>query len=179
MLRTLARSPVLATVGQTPTEILQAQLEKLAVNATINPITALLDSRNGAVLYNYAITRAMRLLLAEISLVFRSLPELAALPNTLTRFGAERLETLVVGVAYRTRENVSSMCADVRAGRRTEVEFINGYVVKRGEEVGVKCVMNYLVMQLVKGKQAMVDRERDEEVLLSGPKGGFIEGEES
>lgn len=175
ILRTLARSPILAAIGQTPTEILQAQLEKLAVNAVINPITALLDSRNGAVLYNYSLTRAMRLLLAEISLVFRNLPELARLPNTVTRFSAERLETLVVSVAYTTRDNLSSMCADVRSGRRTEIEFINGYVVKRGEEMGIKCVMNYLVMQLVKGKQATVDRERNEEVLLSGPWDGFPE----
>jgi 2-dehydropantoate 2-reductase len=71
------------------------------------------------------------------------------------------------------------MCADVRAGRRTEVEFINGYVVKRGEEVGVKCVMNYLMMQLVKGKHAMVDRERNEEVLMSRPMDGLLEGDES
>jgi 2-dehydropantoate 2-reductase len=175
ILRTLARSPVLAAIGQTPTEIFQAQLEKLAVNAIINPITALLDSRNGTVLYNYSLTRAMRLLLAEISLVFRNLPELARLPNTETRFSAERLETLVVSVAYSTKDNVSSMCADVRAGRRTEIKFINGYVVKRGEEVGIKCVMNYLVMQLVKGKAAMVNRERNEEVLLSEPWDGSLE----
>jgi len=179
ILRTLVRSPVLTAIGQTPTEILQVQLEKLAVNAIINPITALLDSRNGAMLYNYPLTRAMRLLLAEISLVFRNLPELAQLPNTETRFSAERLETLVVGVAYRTKENVSSMCVDVRTGWRTEIDFINGYVVKRGEELGIKCVMNYLLMQLVKAKQAMVDRVRNEEVLLSVPKDRVLEEDDS
>lgn len=166
LLRTLLRSPVLAAVPQTPTEILQAQLEKLAVNAVMNPLTALLDSRNGALLYNYAITRCMRLILAEVSLVVRQLPELRSLPNTATRFSAARLETLVVSVTYRTRNNISSMAADVRAGRRTEIDYINGFIVRKGEEMGIKCLINYFLVQMVKGKHTMVDRERSEEVLM-------------
>lgn len=167
LLRTLLRSPALAAVPQTPTETLQAQLEKLAVNAVINPLTALLDARNGSVLYNYSLTRAQRLILAEVSLVVRSLPELKGLPNVATRFSTARLETLVVSVAYRTRENFSSMVSDVRAGRRTEIEYINGYIVKRGEEMGIKCLINYFLMQVVGGKSQMVQRENKEDLVTT------------
>jgi len=169
LLRTLLRSPALAAVPQTPTEMLQAQLEKLAVNAVINPLTALLDARNGSVLYNYALTRAQRLILAEVSLVIRSLPELRGLPNAATRFSSSRLETLVVSVAYRTRNNISSMLADVRAGRRTEIEYINGYIVKKGEDMGIKCLINYFLMQVVEGKRRMIDRENREDFVPSSP----------
>ena len=159
LIRTLTRTPVLCAVGFTPTELLQLQLEKLAVNSVLNPLTVLLDNRNGSILYNFAITRTMRLLLAETSLVIRSLPELQNIPNVHTRFSAQRLETLVVSVANTTRDNISSMLADVRAGRRTEVEYINGYIVKRGEEMGIKCVVNYSTMQMVMGKSTMTQRE--------------------
>ncbi|KAM0704173.1 hypothetical protein Q7P35_008406 [Cladosporium inversicolor] len=159
LIRTLTRTPVLCAVGFTPTELLQLQLEKLAVNSVLNPLTVLLDNRNGSILYNFAITRTMRLLLAETSLVIRSLPELKNIPNVATRFSAQRLETLVVSVANTTRDNISSMLADVRAGRQTEVEYINGYIVKRGEEMGIKCVVNYATMQMVIGKSAMTQRE--------------------
>ncbi|KXL45594.1 hypothetical protein M433DRAFT_154298 [Acidomyces richmondensis BFW] len=168
LLRTLTRTPVLCAVGFTPTELLQYQLEKLAINSIINPLTSLLDARNGALLHNFALTRTMRLMLAETSLVIRSLPELAALPNAQNRFSATRLEQMVVSVAERTKENVSSMLADVRAGRRTEVEWINGYVVRRGEEVGVKAVVNYAMMQAVIGKQMMVWREVEGAVPMMG-----------
>jgi 2-dehydropantoate 2-reductase len=167
ILRTICRAPVLAAVAVSPTEILQAQLEKLAVNAILNPMTALIDARNGAILYNYSFTRAQRLLLAEISLVIRSLPELKPHPNLATRFSAERLESMVVAVAKKTADNISSMLADVRQGKKTEIDYINGYIVKRGEELGITCFMNYLMMQLVKGKQNMVDRERYEELPLA------------
>ncbi|KAI7184699.1 hypothetical protein KC363_g7584 [Hortaea werneckii] len=164
LLRTLTRTPVLAAVGFPPTELLQQQLEKLAVNSILNPLTALIDARNGAILHNFALTRTMRLMLAETSLVIRSLPELHALPNVNVRFSASRLETLVVSVAHQTRNNVSSMLADVRGGRRTEVEFINGYIVRRGEEMGIKCVVNYAMMQAVLGKSLITQREVGDDV---------------
>jgi 2-dehydropantoate 2-reductase len=167
LLRTVGRSPVLAAVGVAPTEILQAQLEKLAINAVINPITALVDARNGAVMYNMALSRVMRLLLAEISLVILSMPELKSLPNLATRFSTDRLETLVVAVAYKTANNISSMLADVRQGRTTEINYINGYVVRKGEELGITCFMNYMMQQLVTGKHRVVDRERMEELPLA------------
>lgn len=168
LLRTLTRTPVLCAVGFTPIELLQLQLEKLAVNSIMNPLTSILDNRNGSLLYNFPISRTMRLMLAETSLVMRSLPELRGIPNVPHRFSAERLETLVVSVSDKTRDNVSSMLADMRAGRQTEIEYINGYIVKRGEELGVKCVVNYAIMQTVIGKALMLQREAADEVPVEG-----------
>ncbi|EKG11718.1 Ketopantoate reductase ApbA/PanE [Macrophomina phaseolina MS6] len=168
LLRTLTRSPALCAIGLSPTDLLCAQLEKLAINCLINPMTALLDVRNGALLYNYHLTRSMRLLLSEISVVIRSLPELRGVPNLDTRFATSRLETLSVSVADKTAQNISSMLADTRRGLQTEVDYINGYIVRRGEEVGVRCVMNYLIMCLVNGKQNIVQREFEEDVTLVG-----------
>ncbi|EME38882.1 hypothetical protein DOTSEDRAFT_75555 [Dothistroma septosporum NZE10] len=167
LIRTLTRTPVLCAVGFTPIELLQLQLEKLAMNAIVNPLTCLLDNRNGHLLYNFPISRTMRLMLAEISLIIRSLPELKGIPNVPHRFSAERLESLVVGICQKTKDNVSSMLADMRAGRKTEIEYMNGYIVRRGEEMGVKAVVNYAIMQTVMGKQMMVSREVKDSVPIS------------
>jgi 2-dehydropantoate 2-reductase len=164
LLRTLLRTPVLSAAAFSPPDLLQLQLEKLAVNCIVNPLTVLLDARNGALLYNYALTRTMRLLLAEISLVIRSLPELQYIPNVSQRFDPGRLETVVVGVANKTKDNISSMLADARAGKITEIEYINGWIVQRGEELGIRCLTNYMLMQMVKGKATMITREVGEGV---------------
>ena len=168
LLRTLARSPALCAIGFTPTELLQQQLEKLVVNSVLNPLTAILDNKNGSILYNFPLTRTMRLMLAETSHVIRNLPELKDVPNVNTRFGPQRLEDLVVAVTKKTADNISSMLADVRAGRRTEIEYINGYIVKRGEELGLKCLVNYAIMQTVIGKALMTRREVHGEVPVEG-----------
>ena len=170
LLRTMTRTPVLAAVGFAPIDLMQLQIEKLAVNAIINPLTVMLDCINGEILYNMAITRVYRLLLSEISFVIRSLPELQNIPNVEMRFSTHRLEMMVVSIATNTFNNTSSMLADIRAGKETEVDYINGYIVRRGEELGFKCVMNYMVQQMVKGKQQMLYRRDAGYMPLEGPR---------
>ena len=43
-----------------------------------------------------------------------------------------------------------SLLQDVSKGRRTEVEYLNGYVARRGREVGVPTPMNEAVFEVVK-----------------------------
>lgn len=177
LLRTLTRCPVLCAVGFVPIELFQLQLEKLVMNSVINPLTALIDHRNGALLYNMSLTRTMRLLLNEISHVITSLPELEGVANVQNRFSASRLESVVVSMANKTKDNISSMLADVRAGNRTEIEYINGYIVKRGEELGVKCVVNYAIMHTVMGKAQMIRREVSQEVPTEEMEGQRLSGQ--
>ena len=162
LLRTMTRTPIFVAVGFAPTALFQQQLDKLAVNAIINPLTAILDIKNGGIVANFYFKRVMRLLLAEISLVFRSLPELENVPNVNTRFDPLRLEYIVLSIAETTHSNDSSMLQDMRAVRQTEIDYINGYIVKRGEELGVHCVLNYMLVHMIKGKCLILDRrERD------------------
>lgn len=43
-----------------------------------------------------------------------------------------------------------SLLQDVMKGRRTEVDFLNGYAVKKGKEVGVPTPMNDAIVDLMK-----------------------------
>ncbi|EFR02550.1 2-dehydropantoate 2-reductase [Nannizzia gypsea CBS 118893] len=164
LLNTLTQTPELACVSTNATDLLLLQLEKLAVNCVINPLTLLMDCKNGELLYHYNLTRAQRLLLIEVSTVICALPELQGVPGLRSRFSPERLRTLAVGVAGRTAENTSSMLQDARMGKESEIEYMNGYIVRRGEEVGVRCALNYMVVQLVQAKSRISGRKRDEEV---------------
>jgi len=56
------------------------------------------------------------------------------------------------------------MLRDTRKGMKTEIDYLNGYVVKRGEEMGIKCFLNYMITHLVKAKTMMIERERDASV---------------
>ena len=155
LLRTMTRTPVLAAVGFGPTDLLQLQIEKLAINAIINPLTALLGCSNGDLLYRPSISRVIRLLLAEISLVIKSLPELQGVPNVNTRFDIRRLEALVIRAAGATAANTSSTLQDIRRGRKTEIKYITGYLIRRGEELGIQCVLNYMLFHMIKTKERM------------------------
>ncbi|KAI9652574.1 MAG: hypothetical protein M1831_006677 [Alyxoria varia] len=159
LLRAFTRVPQLAAVPLPPSQMFMEQVEKLAVSCVVDALTVMLDARNGEILGNFALTRVMRLLLAEVSAVALRLPELRAVPGARMRLSVSRLENVTRGVLEKTKQELSGMLRDVRKGEETEVEWLNGYVVRRGEEEGIKPVMNYLLMQMVKGKQGLVRKE--------------------
>jgi 2-dehydropantoate 2-reductase len=153
LLRTLTRSPTLVCGIFPYVDLLQLQLEKLAVSCVLQPVTALLNVPNGSVhKTNSYLSRVSRLLIAEISAVIRRLPELAHAPGLSKRFSPSRIETLYQAAAGVDRQRSSPMREDLRNLKESEIDYINGYIVRRGQELGLKCVLNYVLLLLVKGK---------------------------
>ena len=157
-------SPGLTAVHLPLAELLSAQLEKLAVNAVINPLTVLLDCRNGELLNNYFAVQTMRIILWEVSQVLCALPELEAMPGRDMRLSPDRLYDLVISVARLTGGNYSSMFQDVREGKQTEIDYINGYIVEQAKKLELACTMNFMLISLVKGK-AKIQRARAEDAI--------------
>ncbi len=46
------------------------------------------------------------------------------------------------------------MAQDVIKGRRTEIEYMNGYIVERGREVGIPTPVHAAVVQVMKDVDA-------------------------
>ncbi|KAF3397891.1 hypothetical protein F1880_006130 [Penicillium rolfsii] len=154
LLDTLLRSPILRCEELAWKDLLQSQLFKLAANCVLNPLTAILDVRNGAIKENPDLKPLIQRLLQEISLVFRSLPELKDLSSD-DRFSVSSLDALVMDTIEKTAGNSSSMREDVRKGRATEIEFINGWILRRARELGIECDANAALMQLVLAKSRL------------------------
>ncbi|MBI2816011.1 MAG: 2-dehydropantoate 2-reductase [Acidobacteria bacterium] len=124
--------------------------KKLAVSAVINPLTALLRVRNGELLAHKEVVLAFRdgvddaapEIVEEVSRVAAKLQ--IALPTP-----AELLEE-VRRVCHLTAANRSSMLRDVEEARRTEIDAINGAVVRAGRECGIPAPANLFVRALVR-----------------------------
>lgn len=114
--------------------------EKLAVNAGINAVTALTATENGAVLEDPA-TDLARTAARETARVARA---------GSVRLSNREAVTAMSGVAEETAANTSSMRQDIRAGRRTEIDAINGYVVDQAEEYGLAVPTNRTLTALVR-----------------------------
>ncbi|PWY84774.1 2-dehydropantoate 2-reductase [Aspergillus heteromorphus CBS 117.55] len=145
----LVAAPIIRCTEMPWIELRQAQLLKLSTNCMVNPLTALLGVHNGAMLENAELRRMQRPLLGEISSVFCQLPELQGLPDVQARMSVAALEEQLISNIQKTAGNSSSMCEDVRAGRATEIEFINGWVVRQGQEMGIACPINRCLVQLI------------------------------
>jgi 2-dehydropantoate 2-reductase len=117
---------------------------KLAVNAAINPITALARVRNGRVFEGPTAEYAERAA-AETARVARA---------EGVDLDAEAVIEEARTVADRTADNRSSMYQDLAAGRRTETDAISGFVAERAEEHGVDAPVNGLLSALIRGWEA-------------------------
>lgn len=122
-------------------EIERLLWEKLIINCAINPLTALFDTPNGAIVHDSELREIAGAVAKEALGIARAhgvvLTEAEAL---------ERVET----VASKTAQNISSMLQDVRRGRPTEIDYINGAVVREGRRLGMATPINLLLTKLIK-----------------------------
>jgi 2-dehydropantoate 2-reductase len=123
--------------------------KKLVVNVAINAITALARIKNGQILDFPETEEISRLAVLEAVEVARrkggAFPED---PVELTR-----------QVARETGANRSSMLRDVIRGRRTEIEVINGAIVREAEALGVPVPVNLVLAGLVSVYQRTYPKE--------------------
>jgi 2-dehydropantoate 2-reductase len=124
---------------------------KLAINAGINPLTALLQVPNGELLNR---PDAKHLMLEAAR-------ETAAVALAMgIKLCPEDPESQIVNVASRTAENHSSMFQDILREAPTEINVICGVVVREGKRLGVPTPVNETLWRLVR---ALVNQEEDME----------------
>ena len=114
--------------------------EKLLVNVGINPLTALLQVKNGDLLN---LPPAWEIAVAA-----------ATETQAVARSGGIHLsvdsEMRLREVCTATAANRSSMLQDVTAGRKTEIEALNAQVAARGAAHGIPTPVNHLLTQLIR-----------------------------
>ena len=117
---------------------------KLAINAAINPVTALAGVPNGALSESGELQRACRLLASEATAVANA--------RGLSLDTQEVLNA-INEVATATGENRSSMLVDLEHGMRTEIDAINGAIVKEAKRRGIDVPANELVTSLIRARE--------------------------
>ena len=118
-----------------------AQWTKLIFNASTNPVGALTLLHHGAATRFEPTGQLFNDLIAEGEAVAKSLGvTLHGDPRQLVQKGA--------GAPGKHR---ASMLQDILAKRQTEVDFMNGAIVKWGEKFGVPTPLNKVMWELIKG----------------------------
>lgn len=133
---------------------------KLAVNAAINPLTALLRVPNGFLIEHQSLIAIMANAAREVAAVAAAQGIQLPFPNA-----AER----AVSVAQATATNRSSMLQDIDRGALTEVEAICGAVARIAHDLGVSTPLNIRLCRLVRlmeGGEPPLIEQGDVEGLL-------------
>ncbi len=124
-------------------DIVKRKWIKTVINSVINPITAILRVRNGAIIEIEELWELALAVLREGEEVLRAM-------------GIDvELEGVLKDVVTNTAKNKSSMLQDVERGKRTEIEFINGAIVRKAKEIGIDTPYNRALLLLVKSLEKL------------------------
>ncbi len=118
---------------------------KLLYNCALNPLAALLGVAYGSLGENPASRRVLETVVGEIFAVLAASGRRTKWPSAdayLDFFFRELLPP--------TRDHESSMLQDLRAGRPTEIDALNGAVARLGQNAGVATPVNAALATLVR-----------------------------
>jgi 2-dehydropantoate 2-reductase len=113
---------------------------KLAINAVVNPLTALLRVKNGQLLEVNEYRMMMQLLFSELK-------DVLSLPNE------QKVWENIVLVCEKTANNRSSMLKDIEQGRQTEIDAILGYIIQRGKSMNIQTPLCEFLLYAIKGME--------------------------
>jgi len=148
--KNMSRSSLLVSAFQSPSfeiEVMEdayaITLRKAVLNACVNPITAVLNMKNGELLTNTQANHLMRATFAEIERAFPEINQTLTLEN-------------VLALCEKTALNDSSMLQDLQNFRKTEIEPIVGALISlakaRNKELPILTGLYHLVLALeIKG----------------------------
>ncbi len=154
-----AASPVITTDNMRG-----ALWSKLAINSTITPLGALTGKTLGAMLKRRRPREVFLRLYQEVVDTSRALgvrleriaanPGLLYLPQNAGAVRRFTKDALVRVVGYKYRKLKSSSLQSLERGRKTEIDYLNGYVVAKAREAGVDVPVNEALVRLIKEIEA-------------------------
>lgn len=114
---------------------------KLATNCAYNAISAITVLRYGVIASDEGARAVMTATTDELVAVAHA--DDVALPSETAHAAVSKIADVMPGA-------LSSTAQDMQAGRRTEIDALNGYVVARGRALGVATPVNATLTMLVK-----------------------------
>jgi 2-dehydropantoate 2-reductase len=115
-------------------------INKLIANAVINPLTAILQVKNGELITNTFYFAAVKKIFLEISFILN-------LEDPIKIFRD------VLRICKKTGNNRSSMLKDLEAGRRTEIDAILGFLLEEAQVRQKTATTLESFYYLIKGKE--------------------------
>lgn len=117
---------------------------KLIINIAINPLTAILQVKNGDLLKFNESRLLMQMASSEAERIAKRKRIKLLYGDTQTKIEA---------VCRATSGNISSMLQDILRNKPTEIDFLNGAICRLGQNLKIPTPVNFMLYQLVKTLQ--------------------------
>jgi 2-dehydropantoate 2-reductase len=125
---------------QLSNDIRRSKWEKMCWNCVFNPVTVLIDDQVAKAVDHPDMIGVIRQIVGEVMAVSAAMkvPLSPDMPDKVIKWTQE------------IRDIHTSMYDDWKAGRQTEIDYLNGFIVRRGREFGIPTPVNEALTAMIK-----------------------------
>ncbi|KAI0428027.1 hypothetical protein F5Y09DRAFT_314491 [Xylaria sp. FL1042] len=153
LINLLASTETLGAVGLHQAQFLSWKLPWLIFSSVADAICVVLGCKYNKIHPNPHAWTMWGELLDECLTIVSQLPELKPMPHLAEYFTGHSFRRKMRNYLVAQKSNGSPWVKRVRMGVETPVDYFNGYLVRRAEELGLDHKYNSMAMEMVKARQ--------------------------
>lgn len=130
------------------------KLPTVLFDSVVEPVCVLLDLPYEGLLQNRPAQRMMNKLLSEILVVVQNLPEVEGSTALLDLVRGERAKQILYRSIIGKKSEPSHLVRTLRNGLPVDVDYLNGYFIRRAKQAGLSLPTNMMMREMVKAKHS-------------------------
>lgn len=134
---------------------LRFKLPTVMFDSVVEPVCVLLDMPYQGLLQNPAAQRMMQSLMSEIITVVENMPEVKDSAPIREFVHSKGIHKLMYNGIMAKRSQSSQLLRRINSGLPTDIEYLNGYFLRRGGQLGLDLRMNIMIRDMIKAKHSI------------------------
>lgn len=133
---------------------LRFKLPSVIFDSVVEPVCVLLEMPYQGLLQNPAAQRMMESLLSEIIQVLESMPELEGSTVMRDYIHSKGIRKFMYSGIVWKRSQPSQLARRIENGLPTDMQYLNGYFLRRAQKLGLDLRMNMMMRDMIKAKHS-------------------------
>lgn len=138
-------------------EIERIRAEKMVISCAVNALSALENKTVGELSLDEGSRDKMNAIIEEAYAVLKDEYELTEM---------EEFKRLFYEIIEQYKTHYSSMYQDIQSGRETEIDFLNGFITRKGKENGIETPINEDIYRKIKELTENLEPRQEQKIKL-------------
>lgn len=147
---------------------LRFKLPSVVFDSVVEPVCLILETSYQGLRQNPAAQRMMHNLLSEIMGVVEQMPEVRESATIRDLVHGKSIDRYLYGRIIAKRSQPGKLVRRVQHGLPTDVDYLNGYFLRRGRQLGLDLPVNNTVKEMIKAKHSQAIEKLNSYIPMEG-----------
>ena len=134
---------------------LRFKLPSVILDSVVEPVCVLMEIPYAGLQRNPAARRMMQRLLAEIVSVVDNMPEVEGSATIRDFIRGNRIQQYIYSRIMARRSASSDLARQIQNGLPTDIDYLNGFFIRRGHQLGIQTPTNLMIRDMIKAKHSL------------------------